>query len=173
MHGHTGATMSIGTGSIFGGSWKQKMVSHSSTESDTVGVYDVLPHVLWMKKILEGQGFTVKETVLYHNNMNSVLLKKNRKQLSLKQMKHMDIQFLYVMEHVQNTTLSMKHCPTEEMVPDFSIKLLEGLLFVKLCNFIKRAEYADPEFQTQRGVLDEDDGSWHLEADPEAENLEA
>ena len=40
-------------------------------ESDIVGVYDVLPHVLWMKKILEGQGFTVKETVLYHNNMNS------------------------------------------------------------------------------------------------------
>ena len=75
MHGHTGATMSIGTGSIFGGSWKQKMVSHSSTESDIVGVYDVLPHVLWMKKILEGQGFTVKETVLYHNIMNSVLLK--------------------------------------------------------------------------------------------------
>ena len=98
---------------------------------------------------------------------------KYRKQLCLKQMKHMDIQFLYVMEHVQNTTLSVKHCPTEEMVPDFSTKLLEGLLFVKLCNFIKRAEYADPDCQTQRGMLDEDDGSWHLEADPEAENLEA
>ena len=46
--------MSIGTESILGGSWKQKMVSHSSTESDIVGVYDVLPQVLWMKKIFGG-----------------------------------------------------------------------------------------------------------------------
>ena len=88
-------------------------------------------------------------------------------------MKYMDIWFLYVIEHVQNTTLSVKRSPTEEMVPEFSTKLLEGLLFVKLCNFIKRSEYANPDCQTHRSVLDEDDGSWHLEADPEAENLEA
>ena len=41
MRGHTGATMSMGNGSIDSGSWKQKMVTRSSTESEVVGVYDV------------------------------------------------------------------------------------------------------------------------------------
>ena len=63
MHGHTGATMSMGTRSIFGGSWKQKVVTRSSTKSEVVGVYDVLPHVS------EGHGFEVKETVLYHDRI--------------------------------------------------------------------------------------------------------
>ena len=33
MRGHTGATMSMGNGSIYSGLWKQKMVTRSSTES--------------------------------------------------------------------------------------------------------------------------------------------
>ena len=39
-----------GIRSIFSGSWKRKMVYHSSTESEIIGMYDVLPQVLWTKK---------------------------------------------------------------------------------------------------------------------------
>ena len=46
MRGHTGATMSMGKGSVFSGSWKQKLVTRSSTESEVVGVYDVLPQTV-------------------------------------------------------------------------------------------------------------------------------
>ena len=63
MHGHTGATMSMGTRSIFGGSLKQKVVTRSLTKSEVVGVYDVLPHAS------EGHGFEVKETILYHDRI--------------------------------------------------------------------------------------------------------
>ena len=77
MRGHTGATMSMGNGSIYSGSWKQKMVTRSSTESEVVGVYDVLPQILWTKKFLEDQGLTIKETVLYQDNMSSMLLERN------------------------------------------------------------------------------------------------
>ena len=75
----------------------------------------------------------------------------------------MDIQFFYVTEHVQNKTLSVQHCPTEEMVADFFTKPLEGSLFVKLWNFIMGTEYADPDQQ-------KDDGSRHSVADSEAES---
>ena len=78
MHGHTGATMSMGNGSIYSGLWKQKMVTRSSTESEVVSVYDVLPQILWTKKFLEDQGLTVKETVLYQDNMNSMLTDNNQ-----------------------------------------------------------------------------------------------
>ena len=49
---------------------------------------------------------------------------------------------------------------------------LQGSLFIKLCNFIMGAEYADGDHQTHRSVLDEDAGSQHLQADLQAD-LEA
>ena len=84
MHGHTGATMSMGNGSVYSGSWKQKIVTRSSTEREVVGLYDVLPQILWMKKFLEDQGASIKETVLYQDNMSSTLLERNGRQSSMK-----------------------------------------------------------------------------------------
>ena len=77
MCGHTGATMSMGTRSVLSGSWKQKLVTRRSTESEVVGMYDVLPQILWTKKFLEDQGVGIKETVLYQDIMSSMLLERN------------------------------------------------------------------------------------------------
>ena len=55
-------------------------------------------------------------------------------------MKDMDIQFLYVMKHMQDKTLSVQHCPTEETVADFFTKLFQESLLVKLQNFIVGAQ---------------------------------
>ena len=63
MKGHTGATLSLGKGGIYSGSWKQRLVAHSSTESELIGVYDVLPQVLWTKQFLEEQGWKDSTTV--------------------------------------------------------------------------------------------------------------
>ena len=57
MKGYTGATLLLGKGAIYSGSWKQRLLSWSSTESELIGVYDVLPQVLWTKQ------FLVDETV--------------------------------------------------------------------------------------------------------------
>ena len=156
MRGHTGATMSLGNGSVFSGSWKQKLVTWSSTESEVVGVFDVLPQILWTKKFLEDQGVEVKETVLYQDNMSSMLLKWNGRQSSTKQTKHMDIRYFYVKEHVQSKTASLEHCPTEEMLADYFTKPLQGSLFVFLRNHIMGAEFEDRSHQTQRSVLGHD-----------------
>ena len=42
-------------------------------------------------------------------------------------------------------TISVQHCPTEEIVADSFTKLLQGSIFAKLWNFIMGAEYADPD----------------------------
>ena len=39
-------------------------------------VYDGLPQMLWMKKFLEEQEVIVKETMVYQDNMSSILFKK-------------------------------------------------------------------------------------------------
>ena len=77
MKGHTGATLSLGKGAIYSGSWKQRLVSRSSTESELIGVYDVLPQVLWTKQFLEEQGCLDTTTVVYQDNTSSILLERN------------------------------------------------------------------------------------------------
>ena len=164
MRGHTGATMSMGNGSVFSGSWKQKLVTQSSTESEVVGVYDILPQILCTKKFLEDQGVNIKETVLYQDNMSSMLLEWNGRQSSTKRTKHMDIQYFYVDDHIQNQTLSLHHCPTEEMLADYFTKPLQGSLFAHHRNHIMGAEFEDGNPKTHRSVLGCEDNHETTEA---------
>ena len=66
LKGHTGTTMLLGSGLIFSGPWKSKLVTHSSTESEVVGVYDILRHILWTKKFLDDQGLQLCKTIIHH-----------------------------------------------------------------------------------------------------------
>ena len=65
----------------------------------------------------------------------------------------MDIQYFYVGDHIQNKTLSLHHCPTEEMLADYFTKPLQGSLFVCLCSHIMGAEFEDGNPKTHRSVL--------------------
>ena len=77
MKGPTGATLSLGKGGIYSRSWKQRLVARSSTESELIGVYDVLPQILWTKQFLEEQGWLDSATILYQDNTSSILLERN------------------------------------------------------------------------------------------------
>ena len=170
MRGHTGATMSMGNGLVFSGSWKQKLFTRSSTESEVVGVYDILPQILWTKKFLEDQGVSIEETVLYQDNMSSMLLERNGRQSSTKRTKHMDIRYFYVGDHIQNKTLSLHHCPTDEMLADYFTKPLQGSVFVRLRNYIMGAEFEDGNPKTHRSVLGYQDDHESKEASKRDQN---
>ena len=152
MKGHTGATLSLGKGAIYSGSWKQRLVAHSSTKSELIGVYDVLPQVLWRKQFLEEQGWMDSTTMVYQDNTCSILLEKNSRSSSMKWTKHMHIQYFYIMEQVQKKAIHVTHCPTEEMVADFFTKPLQGSLFIKIHDYIMGNE--EPAYQAlPRSVL--------------------
>ena len=55
MRGHTGGGMTMGQGYPISHSGKQKINTRSSTESEVVGVDDLMPAVLWTRLFLEGQ----------------------------------------------------------------------------------------------------------------------
>ena len=152
MKGHTGATLSLGKGGIYSGSWKQRLVARSSTESELIGVYDVLPQVLWTKQFLEEQGWSDSAPVVYQDNTSSILLERNGRSSSTKRTKHMNIRYFYVTEQVRKKAIHVTHCPTEEMVGDFFTKPLQGSLFIKMRNYIVGNE--EPGFQVlPRSVL--------------------
>ena len=140
MKGHTGATLSQGKGGIYSGSWKQRLVAHSSMESKLVGVYDVLPQILWTKQFLEEQGRLDSATIVYQDNTSPILLERNGRSSSRKRIKHMNIQYFYVTEQIKKKAIHVTHCPTEEMVSDFFMKPLQGSLFIKMRNYIMGSE---------------------------------
>ena len=115
MKGHTGATLLLGKGGIYSRSWKQRLVACSSTESELIGVYDVLPQILWTKQFLEEQEWQDLATVIYQDNTSSILLERNGRSSSMKRTKHMNIRYFYVTEQIKKKAIHVTHCPTEEM----------------------------------------------------------
>lgn len=129
MRGHTGGTFSMGSGSIYSTSSAQKLVARSSMEAELIGVHDVLPSIIWSGLFLKEQGLSLENTVLFQDNMSSILLERNGRQSSTKRTRHIDIRYYYVKDQVDNGTVKIKHCPTKVMWGDFFTKPLQGWLF--------------------------------------------
>jgi hypothetical protein len=113
MKGHTGATMSMGHGSIYASSTKQKLVTRSSTECEVVGVYDAMPQMVWTCNFLKEQGVGDGGTKLLQDNMSAMLLEKNGRASSSKRTKHMDIRYFFIKDRIASGDITLEHCPTE------------------------------------------------------------
>ena len=88
---HTGGTMTMGKGSVYSTSIGQKLNTKSSTEAELVGVSNVMPMIVWTRYFLEAQGYDVKESPIYQDNMSAMLLEKNGKKSSGKRTRHINI----------------------------------------------------------------------------------
>jgi hypothetical protein len=153
MHGHTGGTMSMGRGSVYSTSTKQKLVTRSSTECELVGIHDVMPQIEWTKLFLEAQGYAMQDTVLYQDNMSAILLEKNGRASSSKRTKHIHQRYFYVKEKVDNGDIRVEHCPTEQMMADFFTKPLRGSLFRKLRDHNMNIDANSKYHSNHRSVL--------------------
>jgi len=56
MRSHTGVVMTLGRGTTYSASTKQKLNMKSSTEAELVAIDDAMAQVLWTRHFLEAQG---------------------------------------------------------------------------------------------------------------------
>jgi hypothetical protein len=154
MRGHTGGTMSLGYGSIYSTSNKQKLVTRSSTESELVGVHDVMPQILWTKQFLDSQQFPVKHTIVYQDNTSSILLEKHGRASSSQRTKHMNVRYFFVHDRVNAGDITIQHCPTTEMLADYFTKPLQGTLFRRMRDNIMNIVPGSKYYSGQRSVLE-------------------
>jgi hypothetical protein len=140
MCSHTGGGLTMGRGYPISSFTKQKLNTHSSTESKLVGVDDLMPAVLWTRQFLEAQGYGVRENIILQDNKSAILLEKNGKASSSKLMKHISIQYFFVTDMIKTGKVSIKWCPTLDMVADLWTKLNQGALFLKYRNEIMGME---------------------------------
>jgi hypothetical protein len=132
FRGHTGATISMGRGSLSSMSRKQKINTRSSTEAELVGADDAMPQIIWTKYFIEAQGHVISENILYKDNLSTMLLEKNGKKSSSKRTKHIGVRYFFIKDRVDSGDLTIKHFATEVMIGDHFTRSLQGALLHKL-----------------------------------------
>jgi hypothetical protein len=126
MKSRTGGTMTLGKGSVYSSSIRQKLNTRSSTEAELVAVNDMMMSmVLWTRMFLEEQ-----------ENESAILLEKNGQRSSSKRTRQLEIRYFFVTDNVKRWRLSIQYCPTEEMIADFFTKPLQGSAFRKMVKLI-------------------------------------
>ena len=76
MKSRTGLCMSLGKGSVYAASTKQKLNTNSSTESELVGVSDGIPKMIWTRYFMEAQGYNIEDLYICQDNQSAMLLEK-------------------------------------------------------------------------------------------------
>jgi hypothetical protein len=160
MKSHTGGIMTLGKGAIYGTSTRQKINTKSSTEAELVGVNDVMPQILWTRYFLEGQGYVVKDSIVYQDNKSTILLAENGKASSGRRTRHINIRYFFVKDRIASGEIKVEHCPTQEMMADFFTKPLQGSVFTKMRDGIMNAnpQCRDYTHEDCRSVLNVVDG---------------
>ena len=153
MKGNTGATFTMGHGSIYSNSLKQKLVARSSTEAELVGVHDILPQILWTRNFLMSQGYPVQKNIVYQDNMSAMLLENNGRKSSTKRTNHIELRYFFIHDQVQQDKVLIQHCPTLNMHADFFTKPLQGMLFYRLRDLIMNLAPENPHHSSHRSVL--------------------
>jgi hypothetical protein len=136
VRGHTGGGLTMGRGFPIITSTKQKLNTRSSTESELVGVDDMMPSILWTRQFLKSQGYKVNDNVIFQDNKSTMLLERNGKSSSSKRTKHINVRYFFITDRISKGEVRVEWCPTKDMIADFMSKPLQGHLFKKFRDLI-------------------------------------
>ena len=78
---------------------------------------------------MEAQGYEIDENVIGQDNISTMLLENNGRASSSKRTRHISIRYFFVTDRIKNNDVSVVHCPTDEMVADFSQSHYRALFF--------------------------------------------
>jgi hypothetical protein len=131
MRSHTGVIMSLGKGTAYSMSTRQKINTKSSTEAELVGVDDAMSSIVWTRNFLQAQGYNVTDNIVYQDNQSAMLLEKNGQASSGKRTRHIDIRYFFIKDRIANNELRIEYCPTDDMLSDILTKPLQGAKFRK------------------------------------------
>jgi hypothetical protein len=120
-----GYVFTLGGGTISWTSKKQPTVALSSTESEYMAITQAAKESIWIQRIIGELGFTgsVKDgNIIYVDNQGAIALAKNPEHHA--RTKHIDIQYHFIRECVENGNIALQYCPTNEMTADGMTKAL-------------------------------------------------
>jgi len=140
MRGHTGGGLTLGKGAVYSRSTKQKINSKSSTETEIIGVDDIVPQILWTNYFMREQGWNIEETVVHQDNKSAILLENNGKLSSSNCTKHINVRYYFIKDCIERKELKVEFCGTDSMWADFYTKPLQGKKFIQFRKTILNLE---------------------------------
>jgi hypothetical protein len=141
-----------------GTSKRHKLNTQNSTESELVGVDDVMPHIMWTLFFLEAQGYKIDDKILYQDNKSSILLETNGQGSSGKRTRHIAVRYFFIADRVKSKEIRIEYCPNEIMIADYFTKPMQGMIFRQLLDMImgntpialSRDNISDTTYHTSR-----------------------
>jgi len=119
----SGFVATIAGGSVTYSSKKQGSVALSSTESEYMALLHALKELIWLHRFLKEIGYdTDKQNTIFCDNQSAIALAHNPEHHA--RTKHIDIQYHFVRNCVEDGRMQLEYCPTEDMVADGLTKAL-------------------------------------------------
>jgi hypothetical protein len=131
---HTGLVIMFGGANVLSKSSKQKIVTKDSTESELVGLSDMMMPVMQCADFLKDQGLRDIVPTIMQDNMSTITLvtKGGGKYRN----KHLKVRQALVKERVDKGDIKIVYLPTAMMLADTLTKPLQGALFRRMTSGI-------------------------------------
>jgi hypothetical protein len=136
MKSHTGIFVTLGRGPIYVGSSKQKIITKSTFESETVAVSDAGSPIVWAVSLLAELGYGAGPAVLFQDNAGAIAALKTG-DIKGRNSKHIVIRNLWIVQNIRNGKFKIIWVKSEEMQADIFTKPLPGVKFVPMSKFIR------------------------------------
>ena len=122
-HAISGYAFLLNGGAVSWAAKRQEIVSLSTTESEYVAVTHASKEVLWLRSLIT-QLFDVilEPTTIFSDNQSAIMLTKDHQYHP--RTKHIDIRFHFIRWIIENGSIHLIYCPTDDMLADTLTKAL-------------------------------------------------
>lgn len=104
---------------------KQTSVALSSTEAEFVAFAEALRELIWTERMLNDFDEKVEAPIkMYEDNQGCIKLLNDR--TCHQRVKHIDIKYKFVHDHIAAKNVAAVYCPTDNMIADMLTKPLDG-----------------------------------------------
>jgi hypothetical protein len=123
----SGYAFLIDGGAVSWSSKKQELVVLSTMEAEYVATTHAAKEALWLRRFI-GEVFRPLEqpTPLYSDNQSAIALEHSNGQFHART-KHIDIRYHFIRYVVDNGSIHLLYCPTEDMTADILTKPLPSV----------------------------------------------
>ena len=119
----SGFVFILADGAVSYSSKKQSSVVLSIIESEYMTLLHALKELIWLLRFLREIGYDISnQNIIYTDNQDAIALAHNPEHHA--RTKHVDIQYHFVRNCVENGTTRLEYCPTEDMMADGLTKIL-------------------------------------------------
>ena len=122
-HAISGYAFLLHSGAVSWTTKHQEIISLSTTESEYIAATYTAKEALWLRSLIS-QLFntTLEATTLFSDNQSAITLTKDHQYHT--RTKHIDVRFHFIRWIIENRSLRLVYCPTDDMVADTLTKVL-------------------------------------------------